>query len=301
MFREKIMFSVLALFLLIMVFSPPVRSEQMISKGQLVSGVISLGGYKVYNLSEQLPKGCIFSICTKLYGGSYGNFILQRGTEMVYQWSVGSGISGVTSIIPYYYSVLVTRGGSYSLNVSSLYSAESLSYAFYYDSSDQLEVNNTKTIPLEGGTASFYADLDSGDNVSLSLASPPLADYDMQVFFGYSYMMLSGPVATTMFTDASKTLNFKAANAGRYFVFVTATMGNGTFNLQSSVTHHISTDDELQSNYDKLNSSFQNLQAELSNIRNVMYVLMAITAISVVTTAYVATRKTPVATETETQ
>jgi hypothetical protein len=111
--------------------------------------------------------------------------------------------------------------------------------------------------------------------------------------------MLSPPVASTVFTNSSKTLSFRAANEGRYFIFIAATTGGGAFNLQSSIVPQSPTYDELQSNYDQLNSSFQDLQAELASVRSVMYILAAITAISVIATVYLATRKPVVKAETK--
>ena len=304
MFKKRVIILTLVAALLLVVSNPPALSQQTIDKGQLISDVVLPNNYKVYTLSDQVPKGCLFTIDFKVNEGGTsvsGVVALQRGTETVYQWSVGLGGIGMIMPLFMYYTVFITRSGTYYLNVTVQSWSEKLNYAFFYDFSDQLQVDNSKGIPLEGGIASYYVDLKSGDKASLNLTSPPGSDFDMQVFFGYSYLMLSPPVASTTYTSSSETLSFKAANEGRYFILITAASGNGTFNLKSSVTPQVPTYEELQSNYDVLNSSFQNLQTELSNVRNVMYALIAITGISVVTTLYLATRKRPAKIENKSQ
>ena len=93
-------------------------------------------------------------------------------------------------LIPYYYLYFITRSGAYLINVTSSW-GESLNYTFFYDFSEPLQTDNTKSIPLEGCIASYHADLNSGDRVSLNLTSPSGSDFDIYVYFGYSYMMLS--------------------------------------------------------------------------------------------------------------
>jgi hypothetical protein len=287
------------MILLFVALSPVAHAEQAISRGQLISGVVASNSYEMYTLSEQLPKACVFTIYFRVNEGTYGVVTLQRGTETVYQWTVGSGVIAALVPFPMYYTAFIARNDSYSLNVTSPGFGGSLNYTFFYDFSDQLQTNNSKSIPLEGGMASYYSDLESGNKVSLNLMSPPGSDFDIEVFFGYSYMMLSPPVASTVFTNSSKTLSFRAANEGRYFIFIAATTGGGAFNLQSSIVPQTPTYDELQSNYDQLNSSFQDLQAELASVRSVMYILAAITAISVIATVDLATRKPVVKAETK--
>jgi len=167
-----------------------------------------------------------------------------------------------------------------------------LNYTFFYDFSDELQANNSKTIPLEGGVASYYVDLRSDDKVSLNLASPSGSDFDMQVFSSYSYLAPS--VASTVSAKSPESLSFVAASEGRYFIFVSATTGNGTFNLQSSIAPQASTYEELRARADSL-------QSALDNIKNVMYILIALAVISVVINVYLATRKPSVKTETKTQ
>lgn len=320
MLNKRVAILLLVMILVFLVFSPSAHSEQTINRGQVVSDAIPsapppLYGYKVYNLSEQLPKACIFTMYFKVNVGSYGTVSLQRATETVFQWTVGTGVQSVLAIYPMYYTAFISRKGSYTLNVTNQGFGESLNYTFFYDFSDELEANNSKTIPLEEGIASYYVDLSSGDKVSLNLTSPSGADFDMQVFYGYSYLMLSPAVASTVSENLSKSLSFKAASEGRYFIFITATTGNGTFNLQSSTAPPSPTYEELQSNYNLLNSSYENLrgyydnlqasynslQADLGNVRNIMYVLIAITVVSVVTNVYLLTRKPSVKAEIKAQ
>ena len=191
----------LALTLLILALSPSVHSEQTISRGQVVSDSIPSNGYKVYDLSEQLPKGCIFMMYFKVDVGSYGYVNLQRGTETGFQWTVGAGaLSTLYFMYPYYTTAFITRKSSYALNVTTLPYGAGLNYTFFYDFSDELQTNNTKTIPLEEGIASYCADLSSGDKLTLNLTTPSGSDFDMQVFYGYSaYMSMSLAVAKALY------------------------------------------------------------------------------------------------------
>lgn len=316
--KKSVVISLLAMTLLILALSPTVHSEQTISRGQVVSDSIPSNGYKVYDLSEQLPKGCIFMMYFKVDVGSYGYVNLQRGTETAFQWTVGAGaLSTLYLMYPYYTTAFITRKSSYALNVTTLpYGGGGLNYTFFYDFSDELQTNNTKTIPLEGGIASYYADLSCGDKVTLNLTTPSGSDFDMQVFYGYSvYMSMSPAVANTLYENSSKSLSFRAASEGRYFIFVTATTGIGTFNLQSTIEHQTPTYEQLQSSYNQLNSSYEdlkghydNLQASynslqtgLGNVTMAMYALIGTTVVLLVINVYLVRRKPSVKAETKTQ
>lgn len=314
---KRITGPMLLIGLLLLAFCPSVHSDQTISKSQVVSDTLQQNTYKVYSLSEQLPKGCVFTLFLKVDSGSgYGYVFLQRGTETVYEWVAGTGSLAAFSIaFPTYYSAYITRGGLYSLNVSAINFGGPLSYTFFYDFSEQLEANNSKLIPLEGGTASFYADLNSGDTVSMNLTSPSGSDFDVQVFSGYSYLMIVPPVASTLSPGSTKTLSFTALNTARHFVFVTAGTGNGTFSLQSSVTPLTPTYEQLQSNYNQLNSTYQNLLTQnsnlqtnynslandLNNTKNLVYIVLAITLIIIVINVYHIAKKPPANKETKNQ
>lgn len=289
--KKEIIIPMLTVLLLSLAFSFPVHSDQAISKGQLVSDTIPSDSHKEYYLSEELPKGSVFTICIKVNKGIYGTFYLQRGTELVFSWTVGMGIPALYT--PYYYSCFITRSGAYLLNVTSSW-GESLNYTFFYDFSEPLQTNNTKSIPLEGGVASYHVDLNSGDRVSLNLTSPSGSDFDIYVYFGYSYMMISPPIGYTVSSTSSETLNFTAENGGRYFIFVISSMGTGTFYLRSSIIPQAPTYEELQADYNSL-------LAELGNIRNLIYILITTTIISIATTVYFAARKPKVKPETETK
>jgi hypothetical protein len=315
--KKSVVISLLALTLLILASSPSVHSEQTISRGQVVSDSIPSNSYKVYDLSEQLPKGCIFMMYFKVDVGSYGYVNLQRGAETAFQWTVGAGaLSTLYSMYPYYTTAFITRKGSYALNVTTIAYDGGLNYTFFYDFSDELQTNNTKTIPREGGIASYYADLSSGDKVTLNLTTPSGSDFDMQVFYGYSvYMSMSPAIANTLYENSSKSLSFRAASEGRYFIFVTATTGIGTFNLQSTIEHQTLTYEQLQSSYSQLNSSYEdlkghydNLQASydslqtgLGNVTMAMYVLTATTVVLLVINVYLVRRKPSAKAETKTQ
>lgn len=292
MLKKHIMI-LLAIILLFLSLSPSAHSEQTINRGQMVSDTVPSNSHKVYSLSEQLPKGCIFSIWFRVNEGGYGLVALQKGTETVFVWTVGVGSVIMYAPLPMYYSVFINRNGSYTLNVTSTSFGLGgiLNYTFFYDFSDELQANNSKTIPLEGGVASYYVDLRSDDKVSLNLASPSGSDFDMQVFSSYSYLAPS--VASTVSAKSPESLSFVAASEGRYFIFVSATTGNGTFNLQSSIAPKASTYEELRARADSL-------QSALDNIKNVMYILIALAVISVVINVYLATRKPSVKTETKT-
>jgi hypothetical protein len=288
---------ILTMLILIVAFVPHIHSDQTdqtISRCQLVSDIIPPNSHKVYNLSEGLTKASVFTMWFKVNSGGYSYVYLQRGTEIVSGWPVGLS-TGMPIPLQYYYSCFVTRSGSYSLNVTTTW-GESLNYTFFYDFNEPLLTNNTKSIPSEGGMASYYADLNSGDVVSLSLTSPSGSDFDIYVYFGYSYMMMSPPFAYTTSSNSPETLSLTAKNEGRYFIFVISSMGSGTFYLKSSIIPQAPTYD-----YDDLRAHCDSLLAELGNIRNLIYILITTTVISIATTVYFAARKPKVKPETETK
>jgi hypothetical protein len=126
---------------------------------------------------------------------------------------------------------------------------------------------------------------------------------------------MSPAVANTLYENSSKSLSFRAATEGRYFILVTATTGIGTFNLQSTIEHQTPTYEQLQSSYNQLNSSYEdlkshydNLQASynslqtgLGNVTMAMYALIATTVVLLVINVYLVTRKPSVKAETKTQ
>ncbi|MEM3730774.1 MAG: hypothetical protein QW667_01125 [Candidatus Bathyarchaeia archaeon] len=111
---------------------------------------------------------------------------------------------------------------------------------------------------------------------------PEGSDFDMQVFFGYTCLMLSPNIASSTSTEPSETLTFKAENDGRYFIFVTSTSGNGTFTLESTITK--APLEEPKVDYDALIN-------EINNLKMATYALTFTTLIILAVVLYLAARR----------
>jgi len=286
-----IIFFLLGTFLLPLTFSHTVYSQEEISRGDVVSGTVPPNSHRIYYLSETLQKGSTFTISAKIQKGLYGMLYLQRGPERLFSWMVSKDAEFV---VPFGMSHIIgVTSDEYLLNLTSSY-GESLSYSFFYDFSQELQSNNSKSIPLQEGVACYHVDLSIEDKVSLALTSPSGSDFDIYVYFGpRTYLFFLPPVAYTVSPTSPETLNFIAEHEGRYFIDVTSSVGTGSFNLTSSITSLAPTYEELQERYDALSN-------ELVNTRSLMFLFIVTTIIFAVTTAYLAIRKPKVKPELKT-
>ena len=76
---------------------------------------------------------------------------------------------------------------------------------------------------------------------------------------------------------------------------------NSTYNsLETSYSSLSSSYDSLQTSHNSLQTSYDSLKAELTNIRNLMYIFIITTIIFIATTAYLAMRKTKMKPESKT-
>jgi len=109
------------------------------------------------------------------------------------------------------------------------------SYRFYIDISQPLKENNSKTIPLKGGKATFHVDLRKDDRVVLRVGATDNPKLRIWVFVLY-YDLL--PEMTYRLRLHGKSLYgalyFSADIGRRYYILVDSTEGKGDFFLVSS-------------------------------------------------------------------
>lgn len=240
-----------------------VRADEPISQRAVYSGTILSGETRTFQLSENLSRNSLVTLSVKTVTGG-GKFTLVKGSSTVGEYSVSADGQTLLPVrLQFYPFVLPENGTGYVFNVTTDNEA-GFGFSFFYDIAQAFGSQNNKSIPLEAGAVSYYADLDRGDRLSLKLTAPQNAEFDilaMPTSYAHVSSSFIPSMFNTFFTPAPKSLEFITDFNARYMVFVVATKGTGNFTLISSLTGNPveGSLEFLRSRIDVLNNLVDNL------------------------------------------
>jgi hypothetical protein len=199
-----------------------------VESGRVYSGSLPPEGFASYRV--RLPEaGSLLAVCIEVSGA-------------LFKLNVSGPINEAPTNIVYYrapYLYYVLDGGVGVIEVRNLSLNSILTYRFYVDITASLldGLRSFKSIPLEGGVASFGLNLRKGDRVEVHASPKGMLNVSLEVYTLY-YELAKGSLSYMLVlykSSKGEALSFEADLEGTYYLLVRSEEGEGIVSVTCSV------------------------------------------------------------------